>query len=148
MKKAPFFCILMILFSFSFARGQENSSASIDPSDPAFREKFSHLDFDGKFYKLAVVDAVNNYYMADFTLFQDQFERVYFIDLVYKSVRIVNIDSDLSQDRVWFLVNKKYSGKEAGDEFDLLREETLKASARLTTQEKESWMLKNSKFGK
>jgi hypothetical protein len=147
MKKVPFFCILMILFSLGSARGQENNSVSINPSDPAFRAKFSHLDFDGKFYKLAVVDAVNYYYMADFTLFQDKFERVYFINLIYKSGKIVNIDSDLSQDRVWFLVNKKFSTREAGEEFDSLKDQTLKMSDSFSAEEKNNWMQKNSKFG-
>jgi hypothetical protein len=146
MKKVPFFCILMILFSFGFARGQEITTASINPEDPSFREKFSHLNFDGQFYILAVKDAVNNYYMADFTRFPEKFERVYFINLVYKSGKIVNIDNDLSQNRVWFLVNNKYSGKEAGTEFDQLRDQTLKAATTLTAEEKANWMLKNDKF--
>jgi hypothetical protein len=146
MKKAPIFCILMILFSFSIVRGQETSSASINPEDPAFRQKFNHLDFEGKFYLLAVKDAVNNYYMADFSQFPDKFERVYFINLVYKSDKIVSIDSDLSQDRIWFQVNNKYSGKEAGAQFDQLREKTLNAATTLTSEEKASWMKKNNKF--
>jgi len=146
MKKAPFFCILMILLTFSFVRGQEAKTSTINPEDPAFREKFSHLNFDGKFYLLAIKDAVNNYYMADFTQFPQKFERVYFILLVNKSDKIVSIDSDLSQDRVWFMVNNKYSDKEAGVRFDQLRDQTLKASATMTEEEKASWMLKNDKF--
>ena len=146
MKKAPFFCILMILLTFSFVRGQEAKTSTINPEDPAFREKFSHLNFDGKFYLLAIKDAVNNYYMADFTQLPQKFERVYFILLVNKSDKIVSIDSDLSQDRVWFMVNNKYSDKEAGVRFDQLRDQTLKASATMTEEEKASWMLKNDKF--
>ena len=84
--------------------------------------------------------------MADFTRFPEKFERVYFINLVYKSGKIVNIDNDLSQNRVWFLVNNKYSGKEAGTEFDQLRDQTLKAATTLTAEEKANWMLKNDKF--
>jgi len=148
MKKGPIFCILMILFSFSFAMGQERNPVQVNPADPAFRAKFSNMDFNGKFYLLAITDAVNNYYMADFTLFQDKFERVYFINLIYQSGRIVNIDSDLSQGRVWFLANKKFSDKEVAGEFDQLRAETRKVSAGLTAEGKDSWMQKNSKFGK
>jgi hypothetical protein len=146
MKKAPFFYILLLLFSFNFSKGQDSRSVSIDPSDPAFREKFSHLDFDGKFYLLAAHDDVNNYYMADYTLFPDKFERVYFFNLVYTNEMIVNIDGDLSQDRVWFLVNKKYSEKEAGMQFDQLKEKTQKAATTFSAEEKASWMLTNDKF--
>ena len=55
MKKVPFFCILMILFSFSVVKSQVNIPASINPEDPAFRAKFSQLSFDGKFYLLLFV---------------------------------------------------------------------------------------------
>jgi hypothetical protein len=146
MKKIFFPGILMILLSVNFAWGQNNSSVSINPEDPAFREKFSHLNFDGKFYILAVKDAVNNYYMADFSQLKDKFERVYFVNLVYKSEIIVNIDSDMSQDRVWFLVNNKRSEKEAGAEFDLLRKKTMEAATTMTAEEKAKWMVKNDKF--
>ena len=146
MKKVPYCCILLILFSFNFVRAQESVHASINPEDPAFREKFSTLDFDKRFYLLAVTDEVNYYYMADFTQFSDKFERVYFINLVYQSDKIVNIDHDLSQPRIWFLVNKKYSKKEIGEEFDLLKDKTLKASSSMTTEEKNAWMMKNEKF--
>lgn len=146
MKKAPFFYILMLLLSFNFSRAQESRSVPINPADPTFREKYSHLNFDGKFYLLAAQDDVNKYYMADFTLFPDKFERVYFLNLVYGSGMIVNIDGDLSQDRLWFLVNKKYSEKEAGTQFDQLREKTHKAAISFTAEEKADWMLKNDKF--
>jgi hypothetical protein len=146
MKKVPLFCILMILLITGFVRGQETSASSINPEDPAFREKFSHLTFGGKFYILAVKDAVNNYYMADFTQLPGKFERVYFISLVNKQDKIVSIDSDLSQDRVWFMVNNKYSDKEAGTWFNQLRDETLKATSALSAEEKAAWMLKNDKF--
>ena len=145
MKKVRFYCILMILFSFRFAIGQVNAPASINPEDPAFRQKFSQLTFDGKFYIKAVVDATNDYYLVDFSQFPEKFERVYFVNLVFKSDKIVNIDHDIFQDRVWFLVNNKVSGKEAGAEFDLLRDKTLKASETMTKEEKDQWMLKNDK---
>jgi hypothetical protein len=146
MKKVHFCSILFILFSISFVRAQDRVHASINPEDPAFREKFSTLDFDKKFYLLAVTDEVNYYYMADFTQMPDKFERVYFINLVYQSDKIVNIDHDLSQSRVWFLVNKKYSKKEVGEEFDLLKDKTITASSTMTKEEKNAWMMKNEKF--
>jgi hypothetical protein len=148
MKKVISASIFIVLISISFLSGQDQNQVTINPANPAFREKFSHLNFDGKFYILAVKDAVNNYYMADFTDFADRFERIYFINLVYKSGKIVNIDSDLSQPRVWFLVNNKFTQKEAADEFDLLKEKTLKASASLSAEQKAKWLRENDKFSK
>jgi hypothetical protein len=146
MKKVSFICIMLTLISVTFIQAQQTSTASIDPTDPAFRQKFSKVDFDGKFYFLAVKDAVNDYYMADFTRLPGKFERVYFVNLVYKSDKIVNIDADLSQDRVWFMVSNKYSKQEAGDEFVRLLDRTLKAAETMSPTEQDEWMKKNDKF--
>ena len=127
-------------------RAQEPVSASIHPEDPAFREKFSQLNFDGKFSTLAVVDAVNNYYMADFTKFPVKFEKVYFLSLVFSCGKIVNIDPDLNQDRIWFLANKRYSVKEINQLFDEMKEKTLKQSAGMTDEQKARWMEDNDKY--
>jgi hypothetical protein len=146
MKKVSFFYTLLLILGLSSAWGQESRIAKINPEDPTFRAKYSQLSFNGKFYILAVKDDVNNYYMADFTQFPEKFERVYFLNQVYKSGKIVNIDGDISQERVWFLSNKKFTEQETGETFDQLKDLTLKAASAMTTQEKESWMLKNNKF--
>ena len=146
MKKASVLCFLLLTFTCLFVKGQQDGPVTINPGDPAFREKFSQLSFEGKFYTLAVRDQVNNYYMADFTLLPGRFEKVYFINLVYTSDRIVSIDSDISQDRLWFMVNNKYTDSEAAVEFDALKEKTLATSVSLTQDEKEEWIKKNDKF--
>jgi hypothetical protein len=137
----------LLLFSLCLTVwSQEDQKISINPSDPAFREKFSHIRFDGNFAILAVKDNVNNYYMADFTQFPVKFEKVYFMNLVYKSKMIVNIDGDISQERVWFMANKSISDKDVLDEFAKLRDKTLSASASMSAEEKTQWMTKNDKF--
>lgn len=144
--KKVFVLVFLILGFFSLTMGQGVNPVRIDPTDPGFREKFSHLNFNGKFYVLALKDEVNNYYMADFSQFPEKFERIYFLSLVYNSDKIVNIDSDISQDRVWFQVNGKFSDKEAGAQFNEFRKNTLKASSTFTAAEKAAWMKKNDKF--
>jgi hypothetical protein len=127
-------------------RAQESAAISINPGDPAFREKFSHVNFDGKFSRMAVIDAVNNYYMADFSMFPIKFEKVYFLSLIFTCGKIVNIDADLTQDRLWFLANRKYPVKEINDLFDELKEKTLKQSAGMSDEQKAKWMKDNDKY--
>ena len=136
----------MIFITISSVWGQEVKTTSINPEEPGFRLRFSQVSFNGNFSVMAIGDEVNNYYMADFTQLPDKFEKVYFINLVYNSGKIVNIDADIQQDRVWFLANKKYSEKETTETFGQLRDKTLKAANTMTTREKETWMVKNNKF--
>ena len=146
MKKASVLCILMLVLSCYFAEGQQRHPSTINPQDPAFREKFSQLSFDKNFSILAVRDQYNNYYMADFTQFQERFEKVWFISLLSSSTKIASIDDDLSQPRPWFMAENKYTDKEIATEFNDLKEKTLNASSSMTAEEKKSWLLKNDKL--
>jgi hypothetical protein len=146
MKKIAVFCFLLIIVTCYNVKAQESSTVSINPADPAFRAKFSELSFNGKFSTMAVTDPVNNYYMADFSQLPVKFEKVYFLSLIFTCGKIVNIDSDLSQNRIWFLANKKYTVKEINILFDELKEKTLKQSSVMTDEQKAVWMKKNDKY--
>ena len=136
----------MLVIFCGFVNGQQKRPVTINPQDPAFREKFSQLSFDHNFYILAVRDQYSNYYMADFTQFQERFEKVWFISLVSSSTKIASIDNDLSQPRPWFSADNKYPDKEIATVFNDLKEKTLKASSSMTAEQKTSWLLKNDKF--
>jgi hypothetical protein len=137
------FCIF-ILYLFAFqSLSQENKY--INPDDPEFRAKYNHLIFNDKFVLLAETDQTNNYFIADFSKLTSKFEKVYFLNLVFGSDKIVNIDGDLSHDRIWFLANHKYSEMEIIANFNDLKDKTLKAKIELTENEQKSWLLKNDK---
>ena len=146
MRKISVLGFLFMIAAVTMLRAQEPVAASIHPDDPAFREKFSHLDFDGKFSIMAASDQVNNYYMADFTRLPLKFEKVYFLNLVFSCGKIVNIDPDLTQDRIWFLASNKYSIKEINQLFNELKEKTLKKSSGMTDEQKAGWMKDNDKY--
>jgi hypothetical protein len=136
--------ILLLFFIGSQAISQE--VAHINPADPQFRAKYETLSFDNKFVLLAESDPTNNYYIADFSTFSSKFEKVYFLSLVFTSRKIVNIDGDLNQDRIWFLSNKKFSEKETIQEFETLKEQTLKAASGMTEEAKAKWLSENDKY--
>lgn len=136
----------MLVISCCLVEGQQQHPATINPQDPAFREKFSQVSFDNNIYILAVRDQFSNYYMADFTQFSSRFEKVYFVTLTASSGKIISIDNDLSQPRPWFMADNTYTDKEIATEFNDLKEKTLNASSSMTAEEKTSWLLKNDKF--
>jgi hypothetical protein len=143
--------VCRILFLALLLRGlstvaQEPSSVYINPKDPEFLAKYKDIDFAGKFSVLAVSDEKNNYFIADFAKLPSQFEKVYFINLVFGTGKVVNIDSDLSSGKVWFLANKKYSASEIGVLLDQLKEKTGKANSTFTDEQKEDWLKKNDKY--
>jgi hypothetical protein len=138
--------LMILLFLGLTALGQEESQVYINPADPAFIEKYKNVDFDGKFAVSPVSDNANNYYMVDFSKLASKFEKVYFLNLIFKGGEAVNIDGDLSKDRIWFLSNRKYSTKDIFILFDQLKAKAEKANSSFTEQEKSAWMKSNDKY--
>lgn len=128
------------------AAGSVSQEVYVDPKDPAFRAKYENIDLAGKFSALALSDDQNNYYMADFTQLEGKFEKVWFLNLVFKGDKVVNIDPDIHQERVWFLAVKAIPEKTVNDYLLSLKEKTLKASATYSEEEKSEWLQKNDKY--
>jgi hypothetical protein len=135
--------VLVFLFPLAALLAQD---VYINPADPAFRAKYKDVDFAGRFSVLAVSDQDNNYYMVDFTKLPTKFEKVYFINLVFKGGKAVNIDSDLSQERVWFLAVKSTKEQSVHDYFLDLKKKTEDAAAAFTAEEQAGWLKKNDKY--
>jgi hypothetical protein len=128
------------------AAGSVAQEVYVDPKDQAFRAKYENIDLAGMFSALALSDDQNNYYIADFTLLEGKFEKVWFLNLVFKGDKVVNIDPDILQKRVWFLAVKSIPEKTVNDYLLSLKEKTLKASATFTEGEKSEWLQKNDKY--
>lgn len=118
----------------------------INPADPQFRQQYDSMVFGDKFVLLAESDQTNNYFIADFSKFSSKFEKVYFLSLVFPSKNVVNIDGDLSHDRIWFLANKKYSSEEVIKELLEDKEKSISFAASLTEDEKNNWLKTNDKY--
>src|SRR5512138_1053258 len=86
---------------------QAVSPDSVNPADPAFRAKYDRISFGDQFSLMVHSDSQNNYFIVDLTRLPTKFEKVYFMNLVFKESKVVNIDSDLGKDRLWFLSNKR-----------------------------------------
>jgi hypothetical protein len=125
---------------------QTTPAGMVDPSDPAFRAKYAGISFGDHFSLMVLSDATNNYYLVDFTWLESKFQKVYFMNLVFGEKKIVNIDSDLGQDRIWFLSNKKNSEQEITDLLLSLKQKTDRKSEEMTAAEQEAWLKANNKY--
>jgi len=124
------------------------AASEINPEDPAFRAKYKDISFGGHFIIDVLSDEKNNYYIVDFSKLPSRFEKVYFMNLVFKKDKIVNIDSDITQQQVWFLAASMFPASSIEEIVNSLKAETDKANASFTDEEKVKWLQVNDKYGK
>jgi hypothetical protein len=137
--------IALLLTGFAVT-AQNAETIEINPKDPAFRQKYEKVDFHGKFSVPVIKDQTNNYFLVDISQMKDKFEKVYFLSLVFKNGKVVNIDGDLTQSKIWFLSDLKNSVDEVNKIFQDLKEQTLQQSKSLTDDQKAKWLLENDKY--
>jgi len=141
-----FFLLFLFLASAGITFAQHESELWIAPSDPDFRAKYADVEF-GKAIAVKVVESqTKNYFLIDLTKFNSRFEKIWYLNLVFKEDKIVNIDPDITHDRMWFQANRKYDESDVLELFTLLKERTDQASQKMTAQEKEKWMKKHDKY--
>jgi hypothetical protein len=138
--------MMVFLFSGFSVMAQMADAPEINPKDPAFRQKYENIDLKGKFSTQVLNDQTNNYYVVDFSGLKEKYDKVFFLSLVFQDGKVVNIDSDLAQDRIWFLSNVKYAPSEINGLFIKLKEKTIKSSSLLSDEQKAAWLLENDKY--
>jgi len=120
--------------------------AGVQPGDPAFVAKYAGLDFKGKFALAIEQTPSNNYFLVDFSILPVRFERVYFINLTFSSDKLINIDPDISKDRVCFMANSKYSETDILEIFEDLKKKVDEKSASWSENMKAEWLQRNDKY--
>ena len=119
---------------------------NIDPNDPAFIKKYASFDFKGKFAVKTECDDRNNYYLLDFSLLPGRFEKVYFLNLSFKTTEIINLDANISRDKIWFLSDKRNPEKQVIELFLDLKKRSLEAATSYSDQQKAQWLKDNDKY--
>lgn len=135
--------ITMILSAHLTLVGQDKA---IQPGSRDFTAKYADFDFKGKFAVLIDNDETNNYYLLDFTKLPTRFERVYFMNLSFRSVEIVNIDPDITGSRVCFMSNRKYSASETIKLFEELKRTVNIPATSWSDTRKTEWLKVNDKY--
>jgi hypothetical protein len=118
----------------------------INPADPAFRAKYDTVRFGDRFSVRVLSDTRHDYYLVDFTRLTSNFEKVYFMNLVFRSDKVVNIDGDLKQERIWFSAMNDRPETEINDYFFTLKRKCEQASAAWSESRKAEWMKMNNKY--
>jgi hypothetical protein len=144
--KLIFQTVFAISFFLGFAMVSHAQEVNVDPADSLFNAKYTSFDFKSRFAALAETDALNNYYLVDFKMLPDRFERVWFMNLVFQHPEVVNIDPDIRKAKLWFQSNKRYPGKDITDLLDKLMKKTTEAAKSMTEPEKTGWLKNNDKY--
>ena len=118
----------------------------IRPDDPAFIAKYADFNLKGKFAAVVEQDETNNYYLVDFTSFHSRFERVYFMNLTFTTVKLVNIDPNVTRSRVWFMANRKYVADEVFKLFEELKQKVKITTSSWSEADRAQWLKKNDKY--
>jgi hypothetical protein len=128
------------------ASAQQATEVQIEPSNPAFQETYRNFDFRGKFSARVLQDTENNYFLVDFSKLTVKYEKVYFMNLSFNEGRIVNLDGDLSHDKIWFGANRKYPEQDILNLFTELKDKTEHSSQALDSEQKSAWLKANDKY--
>ncbi len=139
------FIVAMILFLLPAVRLMAQD-IYVNPQDPAFRAQYDTVQFGDRFSVCVLSDSGHDYYLVDFARLADQFERVYFMNLVFRGDQVVNLDGDLEQDHIWFSAMKGSPVQEINSYFLKLKRKCEQASASFSEHEKTEWMNKNNKY--
>lgn len=141
---------LTFVFAFLIAGfsglAQTSADLEMDLRNPEFRKKYENIDFKGNFSMQVLKDNTNNYFVVDFSSFKEKFERVYFLSLIFQNGKVVNIDSDINRDKVWFLSHISNSTEEVNSILKDLKLKTIEKSSSLSPEEKASWLKENDKY--
>ena len=147
MKNKQIYHILLLLFLLAGIRTSVKAQQfNIDPNDSVFIRKYASYDFKGKFAVKAESDDRNNYYLLDFSNLPGRFERVYFLNLSFKTTEIINLDANISRDKIWFLSDKRNPEKQVIDLFLDLKKRSLEAATAYSDQQKAQWLKDNDKY--
>ena len=134
------FLLLLFLGSSGLASAQHESELWIAPSDPDFRAKYANVEFGEAIAVKVLESQTKNYFLVDLTKFKSRFEKIWYLNMVFKEEIIVSIDPTITHDRMWFQSNRRYDESDVLERFALLKKQTDQASLKMTTKEKEEWM--------
>ena len=109
---------------------------------------FDQENFNGQFCVAAIAFEYDNYYVTNLTEFSSRMERIYFLNLVYKENKIVNIDAGIDNDQMWFKSHDANTEEEIICLMNDLRDQSKTEVKTFTEKEKEAWLEKHDKFSK
>jgi hypothetical protein len=144
--KIVFLILMSVLVLASKGQSISNKPVSGEPSISPF--VFDQNEFGDRFSVLGFSEGEYDYYAVDLTKMKDRFERIYFVILTYDDLKVVNIDSDIEKDQIWFKTFYQNKQEEITCLFKDLKDKSSQAGQDMTAEEKSAWLAKNDKFKK
>lgn len=142
MKNVLFFLIFLLP-----AIGLTAQEIPFDPQDPVFRERYREIDFNGGFSVLVMSDTESDYYVADFSSLASRFEKIWFLNLVFRGDRVVVMNADPTGDQAWFKAERDGQSAKVHEYLLGLKKKSEEAALRYTKEEQDEWLKKNDKYG-
>jgi hypothetical protein len=137
--------LIILLFCY-YSLAAFSQHEAFNPADSAFQRKYANVDFNGKFAIMIGTSGRNSYFLVDFSSLNSRFERVYFMNLSFTKNKIVNIDPDISKNRICFLADQRYGLNEITSLFDELKGNTINISSTWSHEEQNRWLKANDKY--
>jgi hypothetical protein len=141
MKKILCFVLLATLGLTLKAQNKPVSSG-----DSHFTEGLTEIDLKGDFCKAVLRDSVNVLYLVDFVQIPEHFSRVYFMNLSFSYGEIVNIDPDLTRNKIGFYANIRYPEQDILKIFGELKSQVVKVTGEWSAVQKSEWLKENDKY--
>ena len=108
--------------------------------------EFEQEKFEGRFCVMAIADAEASYFVIDQTQMPGEFERIYFLNLVYSDHKVVNIDPDIYDQQMWFKADPSFTENEIVCLMDEFKAKTIEKENLMSETEKSEWLSENNKF--
>ncbi len=140
-----FFLFLWILPAMHHLSAQE---VEFNPADSSFHMRYADFDMQGNFCMMVFAGERKNYYLADFTMLPERFDKIWFMNLVFKDTIVVNADRAIDRERIWFTAENAYPERVVTARMESLRQETLRKSGLMTAGEKSEYLRMNDKYQK
>jgi hypothetical protein len=115
-----------------------NSSAGI--------AEYAGYDLKDRFAACIAGDSIHDYYLVDLARFESRFEKVYFMNLTFSVKELINLDPDLSRDRVLFMVVKTPSAENLVGELEKIHDQVNDTVKAWPAGRKSAWLNENDKY--
>ena len=138
----PLFTIFFVCIFTAASLAQ----SSLSPGDPGFLDQYIHFDFKGNFASHILSEEESNYFLVDLTKIPSRFDRIYFMNLSFSAIEIVNVDFNVNKKVACFKGHIKYSQTTILAKFDELLTKTLLVSSTSSADQKEDWLKINDKY--
>jgi len=137
---------LIVLFSVLLVMVGQSVTAQDQSQFDAWEKQIEVTGFGDKFAMTPGSDQDYDYYLVDLTKLASRFERIYFLNLAYKSDSIVNIDPDINDTKMWFKAYHQFTPAEVECLFNTYKDEATNAYKDFSADEREAWLKSHDKY--